>query len=357
MGKQNVSLTGIALLRQKAEEQLKINQLKAGPVSTTDAEMLKLVHELSVHQIELEMQNEELVIAKEKAELAGSKYTELYDFSPSGYVTLSREGDIMDLNFLAARMLGNDRSHLNKRKFALFLSVNTRPTYYLFIESVFTSKIKQTCEVVVSSEIPLTLQIEGVVGPNSELCLMTLFDITERKFIELELSKAKENAEESNLLKSAFLANMSHEIRTPMNGILGFAGLLKEPGLTGGEQLKYIEIIEKAGTRMLNIINDIINISKIESGLMEINITETNINDQLEYIYSFFKQGAEGKKIRLILKKSLPVAEASINTDPEKLYAILTNLVNNAIKFTHEGSIEFGYNLRRGCPKRASSSY
>ena len=82
-----------------------------------------------------------------------------------------------------------------------------------------------------------------------------------------ELNAAKERAEEIDLLKSAFLANMSHEIRTPMNGILGFSNLLKEPSLSGKKQKDYIQIIEKSGARMLNIINDIIDISKIESGL------------------------------------------------------------------------------------------
>jgi signal transduction histidine kinase len=158
-----------------------------------------------------------------------------------------------------------------------------------------------------------------------------------------ELLKAKEKAEESDRLKSAFLANMSHEIRTPMNGILGFAQILKEPDLTGAEQQQYIEIIEKSGARMLNIINDIIHISKIEAGLMEFDIVETNINEQIEYIFTFFKPEAEAKGIKLYYTNPLPSREAIIKTDREKVYAILTNLVKNAIKYSHEGSIEFGY--------------
>src|SRR5665811_2308880 len=94
-------------------------------------------------------------------------------------------------------------------------------------------------------------------------------DITEQKKLTFDLIEAKEHAEQSDRLKSAFLANMSHEIRTPMNGILGFAGLLKEPNLTGTERQEYIQIIEKSGARMLNIINDIVSISKVESGLLE----------------------------------------------------------------------------------------
>ncbi|MDD4636686.1 MAG: LytS/YhcK type 5TM receptor domain-containing protein, partial [Bacteroidales bacterium] len=123
-------------------------------------------------------------------------------------------------------------------------------------------------------------------------------DLTERITKENELKLAKEKAEQSDRLKSAFLANMSHEIRTPMNGILGFAELLKEPDLTGEEQQAYIQIIEKSGVRMLNIINDIIDISKIEAGLMKLDVKDSNINDQIEYIYTFFKPEVEGKGLK-----------------------------------------------------------
>ncbi|RPI64406.1 MAG: response regulator [Ignavibacteriales bacterium] len=163
-----------------------------------------------------------------------------------------------------------------------------------------------------------------------------------------ELLKAKEQAEESDRLKSAFLANMSHEIRTPMNGILGFAELLKEPGLTGKEQQDYIRIIEKSGARMLNIINDIVDISKIEAGLMKLEIQESNINEQIQDIYTFFKPEVEAKGMILSFNTPLPTKEAILKTDREKVYAILTNLVKNAIKYSNTGIIEIGYNKRDG---------
>lgn len=157
-----------------------------------------------------------------------------------------------------------------------------------------------------------------------------------------ELLHAKERAEESDRLKSAFLANMSHEIRTPMNGILGFAELLKEPGLSGEQQQHYIQIIEKSGSRMLNIINDIVNISRIEAGLVQLNCAETDLNEHLSFMYSFFKPEADAKGLEFTLRNSLPETGATIITDSEKLYAILTNLLKNALKYTHTGSIELG---------------
>jgi len=158
-----------------------------------------------------------------------------------------------------------------------------------------------------------------------------------------ELQKAKENAEESDKLKSAFLANMSHEIRTPMNGILGFTEILKEPDLSNEEQEEYIEVIERNGNRMLALISNLIDISKIESGQMPVIINPTDINEQIDNIYTFFNP--EVLKKGLVLEKHQVTNHKPfiINTDQEKLYAILANLVKNAIKYSGKGKICIGY--------------
>jgi len=478
-----VDKTDSALLRQKAEELLKLKPSGLGlPISETDT--LKLIHELQVHQIELKMQNDELNLANTQVKVAAEKYTELYEFAPIGYFTLSREGEIIELNNCGAEMLDKERRLLKKSRFGFFISNDNNPIFNLFLATVFNSKAKETCEVTLSRDgkSPMNVQLQGIVTKNEEQCFLIVvditkskqaeeelsqsrekyqkdlillnsilespvniiifsldknycytafttfhketikkiwgveisigmnmldiisnpedrkkaknnfnralkgehfvlseaygdellyrtfyddyyspvkdgdgnitgvsvfvIDITKRKQAEQELIREKEHAEESDHLKSAFLTNMSHEIRTPMNGILGFAALLKEPNLTGDEQQKYIRIIEKSGKRMLNIINDIIDISKIESGLMEVGIMESDINEQIEYIYTFFKPEVEAKGIQLFFKNFLPAKEAIIETDSEKIYAILTNLVKNAIKYTHQGSIEFGYEKR-----------
>lgn len=164
--------------------------------------------------------------------------------------------------------------------------------------------------------------------------------------INNELQKAKIKAEESDKLKSAFLANMSHEIRTPMNGIMGFTELLKAENISSEEHKNYLEIIEKSGIRLLSIINDIVDISKIEAGQMKVSHSTTNVDHQMQYIYTFFKPEAQEKGIQLILKKSSVDDQTIISTDCEKLYAILINLVKNAIKYTVKGTIEFGYEVK-----------
>lgn len=167
-----------------------------------------------------------------------------------------------------------------------------------------------------------------------------LEEIVEKRTHELLI--AKEKAEESDQLKSAFLANMSHEIRTPMNGILGFAELLKEPDLKGEDQLEYIQIIEKSGMRMLGIINDIVDVSKIESGIMETHYTLTSLVDILNDQIDFFTPEVKAKNLKIIYE-STPYKDLIINTDKEKLEAILVNLIKNAIKYTQEGEIRIGF--------------
>ncbi len=157
------------------------------------------------------------------------------------------------------------------------------------------------------------------------------------------LKNAKEKAEESDRLKSAFLANMSHEIRTPMNGILGFAQLLKEPEVSGDDMHHFVGIIERSGKRMLAIINDLIDISRIEAGQVDISLSEMNLKEQMEFHYSFFAPEAALKGLELKLIKNQ--IEVFTRTDMDKFNAILINLLKNAIKYTQKGSVEFGYHL------------
>lgn len=170
-------------------------------------------------------------------------------------------------------------------------------------------------------------------------------DITEHKKLISDLLKSKEKAEESDQLKSAFLANMSHEIRTPMNGILGFAELLNDPDINDQEKKDYIKIIDSNGKQLLNLINDIIDISKIEVNQINLQNTITDLRPLLNDIQYFFfqEQSRLGKEHIKLELYSPSLSNNIINTDTSRLQQIFNNLINNALKFTEQGSIKIGY--------------
>jgi len=176
-GEQN--LTDAQILRLKAEEKLKKKQKKTDkPVIETDVK--KLLHELQVHQIELEMQNEELHEANETAETALKKYTMLYDFAPMGYYTLDSDGSICELNFTGADMLGEKRFSLVNSNFKLFISKGSQNVFNNFFRKVYTSNAKESCEVMLGYDnAPLCLvYMEGIVTGDDRKCLLSVVDIT-----------------------------------------------------------------------------------------------------------------------------------------------------------------------------------
>jgi signal transduction histidine kinase len=300
----------------------------------------------------VEERTNELLLAKEAAETNSANVTAIIEGTQNSIWAFNRNYEILYIN--------NAFQTEFKKTFGVWLTpgvnlieslpVELRPFWEPRYERVLNNEQFTVEDTIDTGNGIIYVQVSfnpivkkgKVVGGS---CLGS--NITERKLSEIELKKAKVRAEESDRLKSAFLANMSHEIRTPMNGILGFSELLKNPELTGDQQQEYISIIEKSGARMLNIINDIVDISKIEAGLMKLYIKESNINEQIEYIYTFFKPEVEARGMKLSFRISLPGDDSIIYTDREKIYAVFTNLVKNAIKYTEAGAIDFGY-FKRG---------
>ncbi|MDP3916087.1 MAG: ATP-binding protein [Bacteroidota bacterium] len=281
------------ILRQKAEEQLLLNKSIKGLSSEnhtasantnqTVTDTLKLLYELEVHKIELELQNEELILALESTATA----TALFDFAPVGYLTLERDGKICQLNLRGA-------------------------------------------------------SLEGIVSDDENKCLFTLTDITERKRTEMELISAKEKAEESDRLKSAFLANMSHEIRTPLNSIIGFSELLVDPDYDTIQHRQYAQIIIDSGNNLLTIIGDILDISKIEAGQLQIVYSKLDVHKLIADIGKLFLLKTRKKGLELRLDPPNPQKELIIESDVNRLRQILINFVGNSLKFTNSGFIEIG---------------
>ena len=179
-----------------------------------------------------------------------------------------------------------------------------------------------------------------------QFLLVMIEDITSRKKAEAELIAAKEKAEESDKLKTAFLHNVSHEIRTPMNAIIGFSALLNDNELSDEDRRQYIDIIFQSGSQLLSIINDIVDIANVESGQAKVNLTEVNLNSTLRSLNDQFSIYGKQNFVSIHLKTTLSDNDSKIVTDNTKLVQILSNLINNAIKFTKNGQIDFGYTLK-----------
>ncbi|NOZ48223.1 MAG: PAS domain S-box protein [Chlorobi bacterium] len=276
----------------------------------------------------------------------------LFENSPLGIFTATKDGTIINLNESLLDVLGSPSIEATKtiniltfpplveNGFANDFLNCIKSRKIIKKEYLYTSKWGKT-NYLWEHLVPL------IENDDVKLVYVIVENTTQRKNIELELIKAKEKAEESDKLKSSFLANMSHEIRTPMNAIVGFSDLINNEIISGDEQKKYTEIIKYNSNQLLQIINDILDISKIEVGQLKIVKKACNINDLFDKLYNVFIEETKHKeKLKIIKNKTLSNEECVIQTDELRLWQVLTNLINNAIKFTENGYVEFGYYIQ-----------
>ena len=291
--------------------------------------------------------------AEDALKASEGKYRKIFEHAPIGIITINENGYPTNMNQHVLDILGSPSFEASKK-----INVLTFPN---LIDSGFTQSFKECLKTrrIIKSENSYT----SIWGKHIYVkCIFTpiiddhnrlggvqalLEDITTQTKTQRNLIIAKEKAEESDRLKTAFLANISHEIRTPMNGIVGFLGLLKDPNLTPEEVREYSEVIEMSSDRMLNTINDIIEVSKIEAKKTRVNISNVEINELFDKLYRSFKP--EAKKAGLDLSYTQSKSPSvNIPIDKSKLYVIITNLLNNAIKYTKKGQIKFGFERNNG---------
>lgn len=282
-----------------------------------------------------------------------NKFRKIFEESPFSILMTDKDFSINRANQSFCNLIGYEEEELKLFTFRNFThpdNINEDELSLMKLVAgeipVYHSEKKYICKdgsvIWGSTTISIIRNNKGEV----QFFLAMVEDITARRNTEADLIAAKEKAEESDKLKTAFLHNVSHEIRTPMNAIIGFSTLLNEPDLSETDRHQYIDIIFQSGGQLLSIINDIVDIANVESGQAKVNLSEFNLNSALKSLNEQFRINGKQNNVSINLKTSIPDEDSGIITDNTKLVQILSNLINNAIKFTKNGQIDFGYVLK-----------
>jgi len=292
----------------------------------------------------------EIKTALEAEKTSELKIQNILQASPNAIIVSDMKENILEWNKATSILFGFTKSSLKKLKNSQLFTISsyekftTNLTQLIFNSTLLKNQVYQMRHATGSSfsaEVSVGVINDKYSAP--EYTVTIIKDITERELYENQLKEAKEAAESADKLKSAFLANMSHEIRTPMNAIIGFSNILSDPDLLQEEREEYINYITSSSVSLMTLIDDIIDISKIESGEINIKKSVTNVPDLLSDVLASVNE----QKVSLG-KADLPIEIAgteknyTIETDEVRLKQVLINLLNNAIKFTDTGLIQFG---------------
>lgn len=292
-------------------------------------------------------------VAEEILRESEERFRKLFEESPLGMVMTGKDMGIMRANSSFCRMIGYSEDELHGLTFRHL----THPDSINRDELGLMNLVAKNIPVYKTEKRYITRSGKVIWGSTTVVIIRNnkeevqfffamIEDITFRKAAEADLIAAKEKAEESDRLKTAFLHNVSHEIRTPMNAILGFSNLLSDPEVSSDDRKQFTEIIIQSGNQLLSIINDIVDLASIESGQVKVTLSQINLNTTLRQISEQYSIRENHHKIALSLVTPLPQKEAEIVTDKTKLIQIISNLINNAFKFTEKGKISFGYTVK-----------
>lgn len=337
-------------LRKKAEEILRQKETHNEAFSQMD--VVKLVEELSIYQIELEHQNHALRESQDKLLQVKERYADLFNFAPLGYIILDDSDNIIDVNHTACNILNTDSAKLVNTSIHALLHPEYRETFKICKKHVIDSSKPGSCDVKMrkpggsSFFARINIVPDTQSNNDNQLFRLALSDISIEKELEKKLLSETENAKKSDKLKSIFLANVGHEIRTPLNGILGFSNLMIDGENDPGLIKVYAEIINKNGIRLLQLINNILDISQIDSGNLPVKVKAFSPVRIIDNVVELFSVKATANNVRILKRYDEESVHNKLYSDPDKITQVLMNLLSNAIKFTKNGDVEIGYHMK-----------
>ncbi len=329
-----------AELRRRAEERLK-RQLSARGGPKTAAETARFLHELEVHQIELEMQNEELTRARDEAEAERERYLDLYDFAPVGYLTLDVNGVIRQANLTAARLLGGERSRLLNRRFGPFVSEADGPVFHAFLKKVFENRGKESCAVSLSQEGNQGphVHIEAVITGDGRECRVAVLDWTERKKAQDEVRRLQKELDErssehireleaANKELDSFCYSVSHDLQTPLRAIDGYSRMIlrRDADQFSEETRNRFGVIRGSIQKMDRLIHDLLAFSRL--GKSQLSLADVDMEDTVKETWEELKAANPGRYMTLMCS-GLPPAMG----DRGLIRQVVGNLLANAVKF------------------------
>jgi len=289
--------------------------------------------------------------AEEELRNSEERFKTLFFESPDAIIVEDYEGNVLDVNPAACKLHKMEKDEMQGKNVIDLVPTSHRDRVAHDFPKWITGELVNYRGFSKTSEgecIPVEIHASKIQYSGKNALFFIFRDITKIKEAEDKLKNAVQKAEEADTLKSMFLANMSHEIRTPMNAIIGFSEILSDQDLTKRERQEFINYITQGSNTLMDLIEDIIDITKIEAGQIKINFASSDVNELMDELYAtFLKMKNKNGKQAIELRLNKPHVEEgfAITTDPSRIRQILSNLIGNALKFTDEGYIEFGFNL------------